>query len=69
MHVVERHILFPSVFTDPSCRFRRQPEQCANRRARVTARTQLHYLAQEHQRDDDRCGFKVDGDGAALIAE
>jgi hypothetical protein len=69
MHMLERHILFPSVFTDPSCRFRRQAEQRANRRARVTARTQLHYLSEQHERDNDGCGFEVDADGTALVSE
>ena len=68
-HVLERHVFFVAIFANPTCRLRGQAEQRTYRRACVTARAQLHDLSQQHQRDDDGCGFEVDADGAALISE
>jgi len=69
MHVLERHILFLSIFTNPSCRLRRKAEQRADRRARVTARAQFHDLPEQHQRDDRGCRLEIDTDRAAVTSK
>ena len=60
-NVLERNIVLGAIGLEPPCSLRRQPEQIADRRARPAARTQFENLAEQHEDDDDRGGFEVDG--------
>jgi hypothetical protein len=64
VHVLERHVLVRSVVAHAARRLRRQPEQGANRGARLAARAQLQHLAELHQHDDHGRSLEVHVDAA-----
>ena len=66
---IQRDVLFPSVFSDPSRRFRRQAKQGADGAAGLPACSQLEDLAQKDERDDHGGRLEIDGHLAVMTTK
>ena len=64
---IERHLLILAVAADAPCRLWREVQEGANGAAGLLARPQFENLPEQHQHGDDRGGFVVDRDDAALL--
>ena len=67
MHLTERHLLILAVAAGAPCRPWREVQEGANGAAGLLARPQFENLPEQHQHGDDRGGFVVDRDDAALL--
>ena len=66
---VDLHLMVGAVIADAAGGLRRQFEQRLDRAGCRLAGAQLQHLAEQHEDGDDRGGFEIDRDRAAMAAE